>query len=171
MRKIIILICGMLAFMATAAAQDPGIEETTIIKAGMTAPEFTVKMLDGTEIKSTDLKGKVVLLNFWATWCGPCRQEFARVQADIIDRFKGKDLVFIALSRGEEKDRVDKFIETNNYTFPVGLDSDSSVYKKFASNYIPRNFVIGRDGKVVLASVGYEPEGFEAMIKLIDGLL
>ncbi len=166
--------------MSAAAAQDlgvegatlePSIEETTIVKAGMEVPEFTAKMLDGTEIKISDLKGKVVLLNFWATWCGPCRQEFTRIQADIIERFEGKDLVFIALSRGEEKAKVEKFMKSQNYTFPAGLDSDSSIFQKFATNYIPRNFVIDRDGKVALATVGYEPEEFDEMIKFLEGML
>ena len=102
-------------------------ESTTLVKAGDTAPDFTVEMVDGSSVTLGDLKGKVVLLNFWATWCPPCRQELTRVQTDIIDRY--------------------------------------------ASNYIPRNFVIDRKGKVVLATVGYDEHEFEELIRTIEKTL
>ena len=118
-----------------------------------------------------ELKGKVVLLNFWATWCPPCRQELARVQSDVIDRFAGRDFVFLPISRGETHQTVAAFREKTGYSFPMGLDPSQTVYDRYASNYIPRNFVIDRNGKVVLASVGYDPEEFDEMIKTIEKTL
>ena len=138
------------------AQQD--IEATTLIHAGDVAPDFTVEMLDGSHITLSNLRGKVVLVNFWATWCPPCRQEMSHLQKDVIDRFAGKDVVVLPISRGEKRETVEAFIEKMGYTFPIGLDGNQSIYKKYASNYIPRSVVVGKDGKVVYVGVGYDEE-------------
>ena len=144
-------------------------ESTTLVKAGDKAPDFTVEMFDGTKTSLAELKGKVVLLNFWATWCPTCRQELTRVQKDIIDRFKGnEDFVFLPVSRGETRETVAAFREKMGYTFPMGLDPEQKIYRLYASNYIPRNFLIGKDGKVISATIGYEAPEFDELILLIE---
>lgn len=156
---------------ASAQSQEEQIEATTLIKQGDKAPDFTVEMVDGQKIALSSLKGKVVLINFWATWCPPCREEFKRMQKDVVDRFKGKDFQLLAISRGEKKATVDQFRDKQGYTFPMGLDPKQEIYNKYASNYIPRNFVVGKDGKVIYVSVGYEPAEFENMLKAIEAAL
>jgi peroxiredoxin len=128
-------------------------------------------MFNGEKITLSQLKGKVVLINFWATWCPPCRQELTHVQKEIIDHFKGQDFVFLPISRGEKKSVVEAFREKTGYTFPMGLDPTQEIFKKYASNYIPRNFVVGKDGKVIYVSVGFEPAEFANMIKAIEAAL
>ena len=150
------------------AQERPTPEQATIVKDGHIAPDFEVQMFDGSTIKLADLKGKVVLLNFWATWCPPCRAELARVEKDIIERFKGEPFVFIPVSRGEKRETVAAFREKMGYTFPMGLDTESTIYKKYAQTYIPRNFLIDKSGKVVKASVGYDEAEFAELIKLIE---
>lgn len=157
--------CGSRQKKAAAA------QETALVAAGDQAPDFSVKMFGGDTVTLSALRGKVVLLNFWATWCPPCREELTRVQKDLIDRFAGRDFVFLPISRGETYETVAAFREKTGYTFPMGLDPDQAVYDKYASNYIPRNFLIGKDGKIVEATVGYEPEEFDSLIRTIEKTL
>ena len=161
---------------AAAAAEQPADEAAeaaaaTLAGEGAEAPDFTVEMIDGSKVALSELRGKVVLLNFWATWCPPCRQELTRVQTDIIDRFASKEFVFLPVSRGEKREAVEAFREKTGYAFPMGLDPARTVYDRYASNYIPRNFVIDRKGKVVLATVGYDEHEFEELIRTIEKTL
>ena len=147
------------------------LEATTLVKAGMPAPDFTVTMFDGRQVTLSSLRGSVVLVNFWATWCPPCREELARVQSDLIDRFRGQEFIFLPISRGETREAVAAFREQMSYIFAMGLDPERAIYDLYASNYIPRNFLIDREGTVVLASVGYEPEEFDALLVAIESTL
>jgi peroxiredoxin len=164
------LVMALVALPQLVVAQND-IEATTLIKKGDKAPNFTVEMVDGSHITLADLKGKVVVVNFWATWCPPCRQELKVVEKELIDRFKGQPFMFLPISRGEKKTTVEAFRKQNDYTFPMGLDPQQTIYKKYASNYIPRNFVVGKDGKVIYVSVGYTPEEFAEMVEAIANAL
>ena len=152
-------------------SEEEDVEATTLVNVGDVAPDFTVTMLDGRTIKLSELRGNVVMVCFWATWCPPCREELKHVQKEIIDRFKGKDFVFLPISRGEKKATVEAFREKNGYKFAMGLDPNQSIFKLFASNYIPRNFLIGKDGKIIYLSVGYDEKEFQELISAIDKAL
>ena len=153
------------------AGQRAGEDTTALGRVGDKAPDFTVEMFDGAEISLEALRGKVVLLNFWATWCPPCREELTHVQKEIIDRFEGRPFVFLPVSRGESREAVAAFREKTGYAFPMGLDSLRTVYDRYASNFIPRNFLIGPDGKVVFSAVGYDEEEFRELILAIEEAL
>ena len=149
------MVMALVAMPEFASAQND-IEETTLIKVGDKAPNFTVEMVDGSSMTLADMKGKVVVVNFWATWCPPCRQEMSHLQKDVIDRFAGKDVVVLPISRGEKRETVENYISKVGYTFPVYLDGEQEAYRKYASNYIPRSVVVGRDGVVAYVAVGYD---------------
>ena len=131
------------------------IAETTLINAGDIAPDFTAEMLDGSHVTLSKLQGKPTLLIFWATWCPPCRMELSKLQEHIIDPY-GDRINVLPLSRGEERSVVEEYISKMGYTFAVGLDSDQSIFNKYATNYIPRCFVIDAKGKVLYSGVGYD---------------
>ena len=156
---------------ASAQSQEEQIEATTLIKQGDKAPDFTVEMLNGTKLTLSSLRGKVVLVNFWATWCPPCREELKYVQKDIVDRFAGRDFAFVAISRGEARAKVEAFVKEHGYKFPIALDPQQTTYKLFASNYIPRNFLIDRNGKIAFFGVGYDAEEFKHLISEIEKTL
>ena len=150
--------------VATLVEDEPDdLAETTLINAGDVAPDFTVEMLDGSKVTLAALQGKPTLLIFWATWCPPCRLELSKLQEHIIDRY-GDKINVLPISRGEERAKVEEYISKMGYTFAVGLDGDQSIYRKYATNYIPRCFVIDAKGKVLYSGVGYD----EAIAKEVE---
>lgn len=159
--------CGNRSAKGGASQSD----STTLVKVGDPAPDFSVALFDGSHLTLSELRGKVVLLNFWATWCPPCRQELTRVQKDLIDRFAGRDFLFLPVSRGEKRSDVAAFREKTGYTFPMGLDSTRTIYDRYATNFIPRNYLIDRDGRIISATIGYSPEEFDELIAAIERAL
>ena len=150
--------------VATLVEDEPDdLAETTLINAGDVAPDFTVEMLDGSKVTLSALQDKPTLLIFWATWCPPCRLELSKLQEHIIDRY-GDKINVLPISRGEERAKVEEYISKMGYTFAVGLDGDQSIYRKYATNYIPRCFVIDAKGKVLYSGVGYD----EAIAKEVE---
>lgn len=149
--------------VALAQSEPDDLAETTLINAGDVAPDFTVEMLDSSKVTLSALQGKPTLLIFWATWCPPCRLELSKLQEHIIDRY-GDKINVLPISRGEERAKVEEYISKMGYTFAVGLDGDQSIYRKYATNYIPRCFVIDAKGKVLYSGVGYD----EAIAKEVE---
>ena len=173
------VVVGLIIWLLpTAQAQggktqnmDDAIAKSTLVKVGDKAPEFKVEMLDGSRLTLSSLKGKVVLVNFWATWCPPCREELKYVQKDIVDRFAGRDFAFVAISRGETRAKVEAFVKEHGYKFPIALDPQQTTYHLFASNYISRNFLIDREGNIAFFGVGYDAAEFKHLISEIEKTL
>ena len=134
-----------------------------------TAPSFTVYNKDGKAIDSQSLRGKVVLLNFFATWCPPCREELPRLQKEIYDRWSAReDFEVMVLAREEDWDKLDPFIKKTGYTFPIYPDLKRGVFSLFADSFIPRNVLIDKEGKIIYQSVGYTEKEFTAFIAMIE---
>lgn len=154
---------------ASATEQDD-VEATTLIHVGDVAPDFTVEMFDGSRVTLSELRGKPVLLIFWATWCPPCRAEMAHLQQGVIDVY-GDRITVLPISRGEERSTVENFLQRMGYTFLVGLDPEQEVYRKYATNYIPRCLVIGSDGVVDYVGVGYDETVAEEVRQALNAAL
>lgn len=119
---------------------------------GEAAPNFDLKTLDGTTVKLSDLKGKNVIVNFWATWCGPCRDEMPDLEK-FYQEYKGKDLEIIAInltSYEHNEDNIGAFVETFELSFPVLLDKDGAMYDQYQVYNVPTNYFINKNGIVAL---------------------
>lgn len=133
---------------------DSGIEAQpgVPLKAGNKAPDFTAELIDGSSLALSDLKGKPVIINFWATWCGPCVREmpaFERLKENY-----GDDIGIIAVNCGDDADTVKDFVDENGYTFPVALDENYEVAMLYPSNSIPYTVVLDANGKITHVSTG-----------------
>lgn len=107
--------------------------------------DFTLEDLNGDKVSLSQLKGKKIFLNFWATWCPPCKGEMPDMEK-LYQEIKGSELVILAVNVGEEKETVEAFISKNNYSFPVLLDSSGDVSKLYHVSGIPTSYFIDTEG-------------------------
>ncbi|MCD8172959.1 MAG: TlpA family protein disulfide reductase [Alistipes sp.] len=166
MKRIFTVIFAAL-FSLPLMAQDE-----TILDRGDVVPDFTIEMLDGSTVRMSDLRGKVVALNFWATWCPYCVRELDHLKRDnVLARYEGEDFIFIAVDRGEESETVKAFVDRKGYDFAIGMDRSEDIFGIFAEKGIPRTYVIGRDGVVTGYVLGYTEELLEELVSKIDETL
>jgi peroxiredoxin len=134
------------------------------------ALDFTVKSLVGDSENLSDYRGKVIFLNFWATWCGPCRAEVGEIDV-LHETLKDEDFMIMALSIQEQKKKVSKFMNSNDIDFPVYLDSDGAVAAMYGVNGIPTTYIIAPDGTIVGKAVGPREWGGTESVELMRSLM
>ncbi|HMR81943.1 MAG TPA: TlpA disulfide reductase family protein [Niabella sp.] len=169
MKQFLVLLTAMLCSY-TAFSQET--EEDTFVKTGDKAPAFSFEIEKGKKVNISDYKGKLVLINLFATWCPPCRAELPQLQKQIWDKHKTNSrFVLFVFGREEGWDVLTPFKKKFSYTFPILPDENRDVFKKFAAQTIPRNFLIDENGKIIYQSIGYDEAEFKKLVQLIEKIL
>ncbi len=174
----IAMVCLAVGYVATCAgalvlkersdapqvrAREASIATATLTRKGQEAPAFVVTTTGGTTFDSGSKRDGPVLINFFATWCGPCLGELARLEPEIWQRYKDRGLKVIVIGVGEQEEAVGEFRTSHGLSMPIAADPESEVFHKFAKGTIPRNNLILTDGRIAYQSVGYSETTFSEL--------
>jgi peroxiredoxin len=135
------------------------------------APDFVIENLSGGDTGLADYKGKVLLLNFWATWCMPCRAEMPGMEA-LWQKYREQGFVVVGISNDEgSKKRVETFTRLLDLSFPILLDPEGEVNDLYEVSNMPTSFLIDRNGKIISRIVGSDDWMSQEAISIVEGLL
>ncbi|MDO8687303.1 MAG: redoxin domain-containing protein [Dehalococcoidales bacterium] len=152
-KRIILVVTAavlVLSLMSTCTGKTSSV---TGVSIGNRAPDFQLRTLTGQTVSLSSLRGKPVLINFWATWCGPCKAEMPYLQ-QINDTWSAKGLVLLAVDIGEKPATIEKFMTELNLSMTVPMDSDGKVARAYLVGAIPTTFLIDKDGVIRQKVVG-----------------
>ncbi len=143
------------------------------VSVGDPSPRIELTLLDGTEITNENLKGKVVVIQFTASWCSVCIKEMPHLEKDVWQRFKGDDFILIGIDLKEELEVVKDFIEKTKVSYPFAIDDDGSFFKSFTlpKAGVTRNIVLDKNGDISFLTRLYDKQEFSEMVSHIDILL
>lgn len=151
--------------LLTSAQQD----STTLTKLGTKLPDFSFEIEKGKKVNISDYKGRLLLINFFATWCGPCNIELPLVQEKLWKKYKDNPkFAFLVFGREEGWDILDPFKKKKGFTFPMLPDVDRSIFKKFGTQSIPRNVIADENGIIIYQSIGFSESEFTEMVRFIE---
>lgn len=149
-------------------------ESGYIVKVGDTAPDFEMELPSGEKVLLSSLRGKVVMLQFTASWCGVCRKEMPYIEKQIWSRLRDNpNFALYGIDREEPVEKIEELINKTGVTYPIGLDPDASIFRLYAKEKagITRNVIIDSEGKIVMLTRLFEMEEFNEMVQVIDSLL
>ena len=149
-------------------------ENEYLVKVGDTAPDFTLELTDGSAFTLSEQRGKIVMLQFTAGWCGVCRKEMPFIERDIWQRHKdNSDFVLVGIDREETKEQIEAFIKKVGTTYPIAMDTNADVFASYAlrNSGITRNVLIDKDGKIVMLTRLFNEEEFKSLVERIDKML
>ncbi len=145
-----------------------------IVRVGDMAPDFDMMLPDGGSVTLSSLRGKVVMLQFTASWCGVCRKEMPHIESDIWQRHKDNpEFALYGIDREEPVEKIEEMIAATGVTYPIGMDPTADIFGSYAEKNagITRNVIIDREGKIVMLTRLYDEEEFNEMVDTIDKLL
>jgi len=141
------------------------------IKGKPMAPHFSLDNLDGKKVELKQYRGKIVFLNFWATWCGPCKEEMPSMEA-LYQKFKERGFAFLAISVDyDEKKKVKEFMDKHHYTFPVLIDPRSLTLDLYKVREIPTTILIDKKGKMVGKAIGPKDWNHPEIVNILNQLI
>lgn len=177
-KKSFILFFFLLGVSVAAIAQNKDsvmvYDNEYIVKVGDMAPDFTLELTDGSTFTLSEQRGKVVMLQFTAGWCGVCRKEMPFIERDIWQRHKGNgNFVLLGIDREETKEQIDAFIKKVGTTYPIAMDVNADVFASYAlrNSGITRNVLIGKDGRIVMLTRLFNEDEFNSLVERIDNML
>lgn len=173
MKKVLLFLLCIVNFALCVNAQE-GEDRGYVVKVGDMAPDFTLKMDNGRTIHLSELRGKVVMLQFTASWCGICRKEMPHIESDIWLRHKDdKDFVLVGIDREETVEKVAYLKDVTKITYPLAYDTTGDVFRLYAhpNAGITRNVLIDKKGRIVLLTRKFEEQEFKGLCGKIDELL
>jgi peroxiredoxin len=170
--KMKLLATISIIFIATFAFSQAEKGSNTLVVIGDEVPQFKFEIEKGKKASISDFKGKVVMINFFATWCAPCRKELPMIQEEIWNKHN-QNPKFAMLTFGREHiwSEVEKFKKEQNLKLPLLPDPSRKIFDLFASQTIPRTIVVGEDGKIIYMTEGFELKHFEELKKAIESKL
>jgi peroxiredoxin len=169
---IVSMLYGRLYLYASSLPLQPD-ERGYIVKVGDPAPSFTLTLTDGSTTSFEDLKGRVILLQFTASWCSVCRQEMPHIEKEIWQVYRDRGLVVIGVDRDEPLETVQQFAHEMGITYPLALDPGAEIFAKFAvkESGVTRNVLIDQEGTIAFLTRLFDRREFDALIQKIDYLL
>jgi peroxiredoxin len=170
MKKYFLNTALFLMFCTVAFGQEQKVYENGyIVKVGDKAPDFTINEAGGKSYKLSDLKGKVVMLQFTASWCSVCRKEMPFIEKDIWQARKAAGLVVVGIDRDEPVDKVVKFRKDMAITYPLALDPAAGIFSLYAQKEagVTRNVIVDRTGKIIFLTRLFDENEFNSMKKAI----
>jgi peroxiredoxin len=155
--------------LASCSQRKKAYDNGYLIRVGDMAPDFTINEAGGNSYRLSDLKGKVVMLQFTASWCSVCRTEMPYIEKEIWQQKNSSGLVVLGIDRDEPVDKVLKFKEDIGVTYPLALDPGADIFGLYANKEagVTRNVIINRSGKIIFLTRLYERKEFEEMKKVI----
>ena len=175
MKRLLLLTLALsLTFGIFSQTADKPSDYQYIVKVGDIAPDFDMALPSGEVVKLSDLRGKVIMLQFTASWCGVCRKEMPHIESEIWQKHKNNpEFALYGIDMDEPAETVIQFAKKTGVTYPLGLDLKASIFNLYAEDGagVTRNVIIGKDGRIVMLTRLYKEEEFNEMVKLIDSLL
>lgn len=167
--KILVSLFSFVLLFAFQSKAQKVYEHQFLVKVGDEMPDFETKLTDGTLFKLSEQRGKVVMLQYTASWCGVCRKEIPYIEKDIWQKLNDKDFVLVGIDYKEKPEKANEFARQMNISYPLAYDESGEIFHSIATEGagVTRNVIIDRNGKIIFLSRLFRMDEFNEMKKVI----